>query len=79
MRKLAVMLVPAVSSVAAFAAEGDTDVGTQILSGAQTTLTGLLTSAVPVIVAILGAGLAIWGAIALVGLVKRVFSTAKGR
>ena len=69
----------ALMPVAAFA-EGtaptmDTTTATQILTSAQTGLTGLFTSVSGVIGVLILGGLAIWGAIALVRIVKRAFKT----
>lgn len=51
----------------------------QIISGAETALKGLLDSAGPVVASVVIAGLGIWGAIAIVGLIKRAFNAGKGR
>lgn len=45
-----------------------------LLTDAQTALTGMLTSAFPVIATVVVAGLGIWGAIKLVRIVKRALS-----
>lgn len=50
-----------------------------IFTNAQTDMTALITSALPVIIAFVGGGLVIWGAIALVGVIKRAFGAGKGR
>lgn len=71
--------VAALMPVAAFA-EGstptmDTTTATQILTSAQTGLSGLFTSVSGVIGVLVLGGLAIWGALALVKIVKRAFKS----
>ena len=51
----------------------------QIASAAQTTLANFLTGVGGLVGLLIVAGLAIWGGIALVGVLKRAFSTGKGR
>lgn len=51
----------------------------EIFTNAQTDMTSLITAAMPVVVAFVGGGLVIWGAIALVGVIKRAFGAGKGR
>ena len=46
---------------------------------AQSNLSSMLDNAIPVIVAFVVGGLVIWGAIALIGVLKRAFSAGKGR
>ena len=53
--------------------------GASIVEQASETLTGLLDIVAPVIVSVVIAGLAIWGGIALVGMIKRGFNAGKGR
>lgn len=48
-----------------------------IFTGAQTQLTTLFTSAMPVVTAVVLGGLTIWGGLALLRIIKRSFSTAK--
>lgn len=50
-----------------------------VLADAQGALEGILTSAGPVVSAVIVAGLGLWGAIAIVGVVKRAFNSGKGR
>lgn len=52
---------------------------TSIFTQAQTDMTSLLDAAIPVVCAFVGGGLIIWGAIALVGVLKRAFGAGKGR
>lgn len=52
---------------------------TDIFTNAQEDMTSLLSAAIPVVVAFVGGGLIIWGAIALVGVLKRAFGAGKGR
>lgn len=61
----------------AVAYEGST--AQTIVSDASTTLTNFLTGAGAVVATVIVAGLAIWGGIALVGIIKKAFSTGKGR
>lgn len=60
------------------AGEGDT-VASSVIDQAQSSLEGILTSAGSAVTALVVAGLAIWGAIAIVGVLKRAFSAGKGR
>lgn len=50
-----------------------------IAEQAQTSLLEMLNTVAPVIVAVVVAGLGIWGGIALVGIIKRGFNAGKGR
>ena len=50
-----------------------------LVSAAGESLTGMLDTVAPVIVTVVVAGLAIWGGIALVGMIKRGFNAGKGR
>ena len=50
-----------------------------IVNDASSTMTNFLTGAAPVIATIIGAGLAIWAGIRLVGILKSAFSAGKGR
>lgn len=52
---------------------------TDIFTNAQADMTSLLSAAIPVVIAFVGGGLVIWGAIALVGVLKRAFGAGKGR
>lgn len=83
-------LFPALAASAAaagtaFAQEASTavqwsgSVAEDIVTDASSTLTNFLTGAGTLVASVVVAGLAIWGAIALVGIVKRAFSTGKGR
>lgn len=56
-----------------------TDVASQIVSESSDVLQGMLTNAGTVVTDLVIAGLAIWGGIALVGILKRAFSAGKGR
>lgn len=58
---------------------GTTDIAQEIVDQASDTLTDMLSSAGGVIAGLVVAGLAVWGGIALVGVVKRAFSAGKGR
>ena len=50
-----------------------------ILTEAQGVLEAIIASAGPVVSAVIVAGLGLWGAIAIVGVVKRAFNSGKGR
>lgn len=50
-----------------------------IATAAQTTLSNFLTGVGGIVGLLIVAGLAIWGGIALVGVIKRAFSVGKGR
>lgn len=50
-----------------------------IVNDASTTLQNFLTGAAPTVAAVIIAGLAIWGGIKLVGILKSAFQTGKGR
>lgn len=54
----------------------DTTAAETMLTSAQTGLTGLLSSAAPIVTAIVLAGLAIWAALVLIRIIKRAFSRA---
>lgn len=72
----------AASPFAALAAEGDgetTDIAQNIVDGSSEALKSMLGSAGTVVTDLVIAGLAIWGGIALVGILKRAFSAGKGR
>lgn len=87
MNKLKKFGVAALASLGSFAvmAEGGTagadtfNAADSIITPAQNALTGVLTSAGGAVASILLAGLAIWGGIAIVGLIKRSFNAGKGR
>lgn len=86
MKKLLYSLAAVAAAPLSLLAEGGTStpiVSTADLQGiftnAQTDMTALITAAMPVIVAFVGGGLVIWGAIALVGVIKRAFGAGKGR
>lgn len=83
-KKFGVAVLGTVSSLAVMAEEtagGGTSesVGESVISGAQETLEGILTSAGTAVTSILLAGLAIWAGIAIIGLIKRSFNAGKGR
>lgn len=65
------------ATVTPVAWEGST--AKQIAEAAQTTLANFLTGVGGIVGLLIVAGLAIWGGIALVGVLKRAFSTGKGR
>ena len=73
----------AVTALAEGAASGavayENSVAKTIVDDASTTLTNFITGAGAVVAGIIVAGLAIWGGIALVGILKKAFSTGKGR
>lgn len=50
-----------------------------IVTQSQSSLSSMLETVGPAVVAIVVAGLAIWGGIALVGVIKRAFNAGKGR
>lgn len=50
-----------------------------VLDGASEALQAILIAAGPVISTVVIAGLGLWGAIAIVGVVKRAFNSGKGR
>ena len=54
-------------------------VAEDILDQAQGALEAIITAAGPVVSAVIVAGLGLWGAIAIVGVVKRAFNSGKGR
>ena len=54
-------------------------VAENVLDGASSALQAIITSAGPVITTVVVAGLGLWGAIAIVGVVKRAFNSGKGR
>lgn len=86
MKKLMTILAAAGSSAVALA-EGTTSgavaysgsTAETIVTDASTTLTNFLTGAAPTVAAVIVAGLAIWGGIKLVGILKSAFQTGKGR
>lgn len=91
MKKLLYTALAFAGSVPAVLAEGGTtatdataitysgSTAESIVNGASGTLQNFLTGAAGVVGAVIIAGLAIWGAIALVGIIKKAFSTGKGR
>lgn len=88
MKKL-LLAVPMVGSVVTAFAEGSApsagpeaysgSVAETVVNNASTTLINFIEGAGVVVAAVIVAGLAIWGAIALVGILKRAFQTGKGR
>lgn len=64
-------------SLATFA-EGDVTADS-ILTQAQTSLSSLLTTAIPIVGGMVVAGLGIWGVMKLLGLLKRAFGFGTGR
>lgn len=87
MKKLMLTLGAALASVVSFAEETAASVGDivtvtqveEIFTKAQENMTDLIDVALPVVIAFVGGGLIIWGALALVSLLKRGFGAAKGR
>lgn len=82
-RKLFVGSMVALGSVvSAFAEEtgsGTSSVAEGLISDSQDALTSILSSAGTSVAALVAAGLAIWGAIAVIGVLKRAFNAGKGR
>ena len=81
-RKLYVGSMVALGSVVSAFAEGPgstSDVAGDIIETAQSSLEGILGSAGAAVSALVVAGLAIWGAIAIIGVLKRAFNAGKGR
>lgn len=88
MKKWLVGLGTAFASVLAFAEETSGTSSTEIVSvsdmtdmftTAQTNMASLIDAAIPVAISFVVGGLVIWGAIALVGILKRAFTSGKGR
>lgn len=85
MKKLMLTLGAALASVASFAEGGasnhivEVNQVKDIFTTAQTNMTDLITAALPVVIAFVGGGLIIWGALALVSLLKRGFGVSRGR
>lgn len=86
MKKLITTLGTGLLGVAAFAQESGGGEGivdaadvTEIFTGAQSSMSALMDAAIPVVIAFVGGGLIIWGAISLVGVLKRAFGAGKGR
>lgn len=78
MKKI-VFAVPAFLSLATFA-EGETvSSGMQVVNGVSTGLTDFMTSATPVIVTLVTAGVALWAGFALIPLLKRAWKLFTGR
>ena len=70
------------SVVSAFAEEtsgSSSTVADTLVSDAQDALEGILSTAGGAVSALVVAGLAIWGAIAIIGVLKRAFNAGKGR
>ena len=83
-RRLGVAAAVACGSVVSALAEEtggstSTSLAADVIDDAQSSLEGILTSAGGAVSSIIVAGLAIWGAIAIVGVLKRAFSAGKGR
>lgn len=51
----------------------------QIFDTAQTDMASLIDAALPVVIAFVCGGLIIWGALALIGVIKRGLNAGKGR
>lgn len=66
------------TSIAAFA-EGETSAAQTILSQAQTSLQGLITTATPIVGTIVVAALGIWGAFKMLRLVMKAFGFGSSR
>lgn len=87
MKKSLATLAAVGSSAVALAQEATTggavaydgSVAKTIVDGASGTLQNFITGAGTVVAGVIIAGLAIWGGIALVGILKKAFSTGKGR
>lgn len=88
MKKVLTALGVVGSSALAFAEEGATGTAnaivevadvTDIFTNAQDSMGDLIAAALPVVIAFVGGGLIIWGALALVSLLKRGFGAGKGR
>lgn len=85
MKKLLVGLGTALASVLAFAEESSgSDIVsvsdmTDMFTTAQSNMSSLIDAAIPVAISFVVGGLVIWGAIALVGILKRAFTSGKGR
>lgn len=77
-RRYAVALSVFGGSLASFA-EGTAPTLETLTTSATTSLTALLTSAGTAVAGLVTAGLAIWGGIAVIGVLKRAFSAGKGR
>lgn len=73
------LAVPALCACGSALAAGDDSTAQTVITQAQSSLEGILTSAGTAVTALVVAGLAIWGAIAIVGVLKRAFSAGKGR
>ena len=75
MKKFIPALAAFGSSVVAFAEDSSiqTSVNTEILTASKTALDSLMTTALPIVGALLVAGLTIWGAFKLVGLIAKAF------
>lgn len=86
MKKIMLSLGAVLGSIAAFADNLTTDNSivqvsdvTGIFEEAQSSMASLIEAALPVVIAFVGGGLIIWGALALVSLLKRGLSAGKGR
>lgn len=84
MKKLLITAMVALPSLAALADTTDTNIITisdvsDIFETATTNMTSLVSAAMPVVISFVGGGLVIWGAFALLRLIKRGFSAGKGR
>lgn len=51
----------------------------QVASAASTTLTNFLEGVAPILGSVIVAGLAVWAIVALLPIIKRAFSSGKGR
>lgn len=84
MKKYLLALAP-FAPFAVLAADGDGgtayagSVAETIVTQSSSTLQNFITGAGTVVAGVIIAGLAIWGGIALVGIVKKAFSAGKGR
>lgn len=87
MKKLLASVATLGSSFAVFADGGTTTTSgivatsdfSDMFSTAQSNMAALIDVALPVAITFVGGGLVIWGAIALVSVLKRAFSAGKGR
>ena len=73
---LGVVAVPALARAEGSTSTMDTTAVTTMLTSIQTGLVGLLNSAMPIVTAVVLAGLALWAGLVIVRIIKRVFARA---